>query len=185
MAQVGSGIFTQLAAQQEQQINNITSVLQASGASQAAIERATSAQQDRLDRLKKVEGGFLIAYNAVMGATATADSIRAFTKLDIAAGLGHAAAAAGYFAAAAMAGIRLGDDGSGGGGSAAPTIATPSYSTRAAETGPGENTSTNLTIFTWGYSNSGLGRQVERARFEYERSGGDADMLAGASGYGE
>ena len=185
MAQVGSGIFTQLAAQQEQQINNITSVLQASGTSQASIERATSAQQDRLDRLKKAEGGFLIAYNAVMGATSTAESIRSFAKLDLAAGFAHAAAAAGYFAAAAMAGIRLGDDGSGGGGSAAPTIATPSYSTRAAETGPGENMSTNLTIFTWGYSNSGLGRQVERARFEYERSGGDADMLAGASGYGE
>jgi hypothetical protein len=183
IAQVGSGIFSQLATQQQQQISNIESVLRASGASQKAIEQATKAQQDRLDRIKKAEGGFLIAYNTVMAATATAQAVFSGAKQDYAAMAGYIAAAAGYAAAAAMAGVKLGDDGSGGGGSASAAPAgAPSYSPRAAATGPSENTSTNVTIFTWGYSNSGLGRQVERARMEYSRSGGDADMIP-AGGY--
>lgn len=177
LAQVGSNIFSQLATRQEQQIAQITSVLKASGASQDAIERATKAQTERLDRLKKAEGGFLIAYNTVMAATSIAQAAGAYGEMRYDAMASFITAAAGYAAAAVMAGIRLGDDGSGGGGAAAPAASAPSFSPQASRPSSGENTSTNVTVFTWGYSNSGLGRQVERARWEYERSGGDGDML--------
>ena len=184
LAQTGGSVFSQLAAQQEQQIANITSVLQASGASQKAIESATKAHTDRLDRLKKAEGGFLIAYNTVMAATAVAQAATAYGEMRYDAMAAHITAAAGYAAAAVMAGVRLGDDGSGGGAaSSAVGPGTPSFSSQAERSTPGENTSTNVTIFAWGTSNSQLGRSVERARWEYERSGGDADMLSGASGY--
>jgi chemotaxis protein histidine kinase CheA len=185
LAQTGSGIFSQLAAQQEQQINNITSVLQASGASQDAISRATASHTEKLDRIKKAEGGFLIAYNSVMAVTAVAQAASAYGEMRYDAMASFITAAAGYAAAAVMAGIRLGDDGSGGSTGATASTATPSFSSRTGVEAPAENTATNVTIFTWGYSNAGLGRQVERARWEYERSGGDADMLSGASGYGE
>lgn len=172
-----SSIMGELAVREEAQIANITAALDASGASQERIAAATKAHQDRLDNLKKAEGGFLIAYNVVMAATETAQAIASGAKYEFGAMAEHIAAAAAFSAAAVMAGIRLGDDGSGGGASSvSPASAsfTPAASDREVESEAAYGT--NVTIYTMGSSSVQLGQQLERARWELERSGLDPAM---------
>jgi hypothetical protein len=170
-----SGVFGQLATQQQQQIANITSALKASGASQAQITKAVAAHEARLDKLRKAEGGLLIAYNAVMAATATAEAIESGAKQDYGAMAGHIAAAIAYAAAGAMAAVKLGsDDGSSAGASAAPTTSyvAPAREKRE-ETGEKRPGGGRLQLVVMGSSDPDLVGITERAEWQFERGGYD------------
>ncbi len=172
--QTTSGVFGELAAQQQQQITNITSALRASGASQAAIAKAVEAHESRLDKLRKAEGGLLIAYNTVRAATETAEAIADGASMDFGAAVAHGAAAAAYAAAAAMAAVKLGSDD--GGAASAPAPVATSHVTPAAskrETEEKRGGGATLKVMYMGSSDPDFVNMTERANWQFDRGGYD------------
>jgi len=120
--------------------------------------------------LKAVQGGFLIAYNAVMAATEIARAIASAASLDPIGTIGHAASAAAHVAAAVMAATQLGG-GSAAAASAAASKPTSTFHAAESMTAP-RSQDRGVTIhqqYLLSDSESGLARTLERAEWQRRR----------------
>ena len=138
----------------------------------AASEEAGSKEAERYG---KIQGGILAAMSFVNGAIETARAIASAASYDYVAMAEHAAAAAAFFAAGAMAVRDLG-----GTATAAPAgpRAGTAYAPTTAEgsTDEGGGGGMSIQIYTMGGSSARLGQEIGRANRELARSGIDAPM---------
>ncbi len=124
---------------------------------------------ESVEVLKAIEGGFLIAYNAVMAATEIAKAIGSYP--DVAGILAHSAAAAAHVSAAVMAAAQLG--GGSAAGASASAAARPAAFAPAEQPRPsGRGSDQGVTIhqqYLLSDSESGLARSLERATWQRRR----------------
>lgn len=166
--QIG-GVFGAVASHIETQMAQQAAVMQQQGVANDAIVKAQEKQAKRVQVLRKIEGSFLVAYNAVMAATEVARAIGSYP--DIPAMIAHAASAAAHVTAAVMAGVKLGGGGAGAGASA-PVAA--SFTPREPDKPVGETGGGGVTViknFNLARSNAGLGYEMENSRYAAVREG--------------
>jgi hypothetical protein len=120
-----------------------------------------------VEKRKRIEGGFIIAYSSVMAAVELAQSIKSFASQEYAAGAMHLIAMGAYIAAAAKAGSQLG-----GGSASAPAAATytPARTENVSDQRAGEARIVNIN-YSLGRVHAELGQQLERAQWQRARSG--------------
>lgn len=132
-----------------------------------SIGQIIAANEKDIEKRKKKEGKFVIAYSSVMAAVELAKSIAAFADWDYVGGAAHLASMAAFISAAAQAGSEL------GGGSEVVPVAT---STKPAGRPDAPNRETGdrvqvVNLFAVERPTGPLGQQLERASYERERQG--------------
>jgi hypothetical protein len=153
------------------------------GTSLASILGQVAAAQDentkKAEVYKKVQGGILAGISFVRAAMEIAEIPAAFPN--VAEMVTHGLSAAAHIAAGVMAITQLG--GSGTPPSTAAASFTPRESEAVEEQGPrGEGS--RIEIYTMGLNSARLGRELENARSDYQRSGLEPSM-SGAGEFGQ
>lgn len=137
----------------------------------AEIAAASQAQVKSIDNLRKAEGAFLIAYNAVMAAVEVAKAIAAFGSQKYVEGAAHVLAAAAYGVAAGMAAAKLG----GGSAGSTPSVSAGTFTPAkkpVADTSKGDGAGVTINnVYSLGPSEAGVGRALEQAQWTRTKRG--------------
>jgi hypothetical protein len=172
--QTQASMMTEISSYYQEQVDSITDVMKAQGASNEQITQATKSQRETIATLQKIEGAFLVAYNISMAVTEVAKAIGSYP--DPAGIIAHSASAAAHVVAAGVAAARLG-----GGAASAPTVSAagtfkPSATDKVPEQSGEGGGVTIVKNYYLSENMAQLGVAAERGRYEMRRQNTEAGL---------